>query len=249
MIAEQIKSFTDEKNGLYVWDKDGQSYRKACYKDMVILLRSMSGWSEVFVNVLMNEGIPATAQTRTGYFATAEVETVLGLLSVIDNPMQDIPMAAVLRSPMVGMTDDEMAWMIAAYKRYLQKKQDRGVYGAWKLWEEIYPQAVSDENPDEDEKKDPETEQIRIGQVEIPKATAKSIWKKLEYFAAFTEELRQTAGICLSMSFFIRSTGKQDIMIMCPPCRQERQERPIWICWQKKRQPMLPPATEAYFIL
>ena len=191
MIAEQIKSFTDEKNGLYVWDKDGQSYRKACYKDMVILLRSMSGWSEVFVNVLMNEGIPATAQTRTGYFATAEVETVLSLLSVIDNPMQDIPMAAVLRSPMVGMTDDEMAWMIAAYKRYLQKKQDRGVYGAWKLWEEIYPQAVSDENPDEDEKKDPETEQIRIGQVEIPKATAKSIWKKLEYFAAFTEELRQ----------------------------------------------------------
>ena len=139
----------------------------------------------------MNEGIPATAQTRTGYFATAEVETVLSLLSVIDNPMQDIPMAAVLRSPMVGMTDDEMAWMIAAYKRYLQKKQDRGVYGAWKLWEEIYPQAVSDENPDEDEKKDPETEQIRIGQVEIPKATAKSIWKKLEYFAACTEELRQ----------------------------------------------------------
>ena len=122
MIAEQIKSFTDEKNGLYVWDKDGQSYRKACYKDMVILLRSMSGWSEVFVNVLMNEGIPATAQTRTGYFATAEVETVLSLLSVIDNPMQDIPMAAVLRSPMVGMTDDEMAWMFAAYKFYARKK-------------------------------------------------------------------------------------------------------------------------------
>lgn len=109
-----------------MWDKDGQSYRKACYKDMVILLRSMSGWSEVFVNVLMNEGIPATAQTRTGYFATAEVETVLGLLSVIDNPMQDIPMAAVLRSPMVGMTDDEMAWMIAAYKRYLQKNRTVG---------------------------------------------------------------------------------------------------------------------------
>ena len=62
----------------------------------------MSGWSEVFVNVLMNEGIPAVAQTRTGYFATAEVETVLSLLSVIDNPMQDIPMAAVLRSRWSG---------------------------------------------------------------------------------------------------------------------------------------------------
>ena len=234
MIAEQIKSFTDEKNGLYVWDKDGQSYRKACYKDMVILLRSMSGWSEVFVNVLMNEGIPATAQTRTGYFATAEVETVLSLLSVIDNPMQDIPMAAVLRSPMVGMTDDEMAWMIAAYKRYLQKKQDRGVYGAWKLWEEIYPQAVSDENPDEDEKKDPETEQIRIGQVEIPKATAKSIWKKLEYFAAFTEELRQDSRylpVHELLYQIYRKTGYYDYVSSMP------------------RQPMLPPATEAYFIL
>lgn len=96
----------------------------------------MSGWSEVFVNVLMNEGIPAVAQTRTGYFATTEVETVLSLLSVIDNPMQDIPMAAVLRSPIIGMNDNEMAWMMAAYKRFTEKNQDRGVYAAWKLWEE-----------------------------------------------------------------------------------------------------------------
>ena len=44
----------------------------------------MTGWSEVFVNVLMNEGIPASAQTRTGYFNTVEVETILSLLSVID---------------------------------------------------------------------------------------------------------------------------------------------------------------------
>ena len=58
----------------------------------------------------------------------AEVETVLSLLSVIDNPMQDIPMAAVLRSPMVGMNDDEMAWMMAAYKRYHQKRTRTEVY-------------------------------------------------------------------------------------------------------------------------
>ena len=84
----------------------------------------------------MNEGIPAVAQTRTGYFATTEVETVLSLLSVIDNPMQDIPMAAVLRSPIIGMNDNEMAWMMATYKRFTEKNQDRGVYAAWKLWEE-----------------------------------------------------------------------------------------------------------------
>ena len=52
-----------------------------------------------------------------------EVETILSLLSVLDNPMQDIPLAAVLRSPIVGMTDEEMAWMMAAYKRRAAKDQ------------------------------------------------------------------------------------------------------------------------------
>ncbi len=188
MIAEQIKSFTDEKKGLYVWDKDTQSYRKACYKDMVILLRSMSGWSEVFVNVLMNEGIPAVAQTRTGYFATTEVETVLSLLSVIDNPMQDIPMAAVLRSPVIGMNDNEMAWMMAAYKRYTEKNQDRGVYAAWKLWEECRLQEKTGDTVEAGLEN-----VISVGRVEVPAETAHSIWKKLEKFAALTEELRQDA--------------------------------------------------------
>ncbi len=188
MIAEQIKSFTDEKNGLYVWDKETQNYRKSCYKDMVILLRSMSGWSEVFVNVLMNEGIPAVAQTRTGYFATTEVETVLSLLSVIDNPMQDIPMAAVLRSPIIGMNDNEMSWMMAAYKRYTEKNQDRGVYAAWKLWEECRLQEKTGDTVEEVLEN-----VISVGRVEVPAETAHSIWKKLEKFAALTEELRQDA--------------------------------------------------------
>lgn len=188
MIAEQIKSFTDEKNGLYVWDKEAQSYRKTCYKDMVILLRSMSGWSEVFVNVLMNEGIPAVAQTRTGYFATTEVETVLSLLSVIDNPMQDIPMAAVLRSPIIGMNDNEMAWMMAAYKRYTEKNQDRGVYAAWKLWEACRLQEKTGDTVEASLEN-----VISVGRVEVPAETAHSIWKKLEKFASLTEELRQDA--------------------------------------------------------
>ena len=59
-----------EKEGLSVWDKNGGpegngGYRQAGYGDIVILLRSMAGWSEVFVNVLMNEGIPAYAQTSS----------------------------------------------------------------------------------------------------------------------------------------------------------------------------------------
>ncbi len=74
-----------------------------------------------------------------GYFNTVEVETVLSLLSVVDNPMQDIPLAAVMRSPIVGMDDEEMAWMMAAYKKEFKKGQGPGVYGAWRLWLEEGP--------------------------------------------------------------------------------------------------------------
>lgn len=71
----------------------------------------------------------AFAQTRTGYFNTVEVETVLSLLSVVDNPMQDIPLAAVMRSPIVGMDDEEMAWMMAAYKRIPKRARTGGYTG------------------------------------------------------------------------------------------------------------------------
>ena len=136
MVAIRIRELMDPENGLMVWDKGAEEYRPVRLGDMVILLRSLSGWSEVFVNVLMNEGIPAYAQTKTGYFNTVEVETVLSLLAVVDNPMQDIPLAAVMKSPMVSMTDEEMAWMMAAYKRAPEKGQDRGVYGAFMHWKE-----------------------------------------------------------------------------------------------------------------
>ena len=136
MAAIRIRELMDPENGLMVWDKGAEDYRPVRLGDMVILLRSLSGWSEVFVNVLMNEGIPAYAQTKTGYFNTVEVETVLSLLAVVDNPMQDIPLAAVMRSPMVSMTDEEMAWLVAAYKRAPEKGQDRGVYGAFMHWKE-----------------------------------------------------------------------------------------------------------------
>lgn len=136
MAARRIRQMVSGEQGLLVWDKKTEKYRRARLGDIVILLRSMTGWSEVFVNVLMNEGIPATAQTRTGYFNTVEVETMLSLLSAVDNPMQDIPLAAVMRSPIIGMSDEEMAWMMAAYKKNSKKGQDRGVYGAWTMWME-----------------------------------------------------------------------------------------------------------------
>lgn len=177
MAALRIRQLVSEEEGLLVWDKD--HYRRARYGDIVILLRSMAGWSEVFVNILMNEGIPAHAQTATGYFNTVEVETILSLLSIIDNPMQDIPLAAVLRSPVIGMTDEEMAWMMAAYKKNAKKGQDRGMYGAWKLWEE----AGKDKGNVSDEE--------RKGNIrQIPHEAASAIWKKLDKLKKLLTSLR-----------------------------------------------------------
>lgn len=77
--------------------------------DIVILLRTMSGWSETFVRVLQDEGIPASAQSRTGYFGTLEVETLLSYLRVLDNPTQEIPLAAALHGMLGGFSSEEMA--------------------------------------------------------------------------------------------------------------------------------------------
>lgn len=134
MIAAKIRQMTDQDHGLGIWDKEKQCYRPAEYGDMVILLRSISGWSQAFINVLTQEGIPAYAETGTGYFDTIEVETVLAVLSVIDNPMQDIPLASVLTSPIVEVTDEELAQMMSAYKKKTQRGQDRGLYGAFRYW-------------------------------------------------------------------------------------------------------------------
>lgn len=133
LIAGRIREMVDPKQGWMVWDKklgETGGYRRAQYRDMVILLRSTAGWTENFLSVLMNEGIPACAESRRGYFATIEVETVLSLLAVIDNPMQDIPLAAVLKSPMAGVTDEELAGMTAYYRSCGGKGQDRGLYAA-----------------------------------------------------------------------------------------------------------------------
>lgn len=183
MIAGEIRRMVSGTEKFVVWDKElgedkSGGYRPVGYGDIVILLRSMSGWSEAFVNVLMNEGIPALAQTRTGYFNTVEVETVLSLLAVIDNPMQDIPLAAVMRSPIIGMTDEEMAWMMAAYKGKTEKNQDRGVYGAWKLWEEEHSGANGSGSG------------VTIGAAHIPGETACNIWKKLEKLEELLRDLR-----------------------------------------------------------
>lgn len=106
IVAEEIKHLMKTQQ---VTDKAAGTLRAARYSDIVILLRSLSGWADSLVEVLNGNGIPAHTVSSTGYFSTVEVQTVLSMLRLLDNPRQDIPMAAVLRSPMAGLTDEELA--------------------------------------------------------------------------------------------------------------------------------------------
>ena len=93
IVANRIKELLSNKDGkvFKVLDKGTGEYRPVTYKDIVILLRATKNWSEVFLDELGAEGIPVYADTGSGYFESIEIRTIMSLLKVIDNPMQDIP--------------------------------------------------------------------------------------------------------------------------------------------------------------
>ena len=97
-----------------VWDAKRSAYRPMAYRDIVILLRTVSGWAETFGEVLSDMGIPCFTGSQKGYFSAVEVRTVLAYLEVLDNPVQDIPLAAVMRSPIGGFSDEVLAKLRSA---------------------------------------------------------------------------------------------------------------------------------------
>ena len=107
LITRRIQQLTS--SGCHVFDKHSGGYRPLCYRDIVILLRSVQGKAQILQDILRQHGIPCYAELAGGYFAETEITIMLALLHVIDNPHQDIPLAAVLRSPLAGLTGDELA--------------------------------------------------------------------------------------------------------------------------------------------
>lgn len=144
LIAAKIKEYTDPDTGMKVWNSKSGQYEPLKKSDIVILLRSLSGWTEEFLSVLSAEGIPAFAESRTGYFSAVEVETVLNMLAVIDNPMQDIPLVSVLRSPIGNLTDRELAMIMAFFKRSADRGTLIGFYGAVKWYLEAGERETED---------------------------------------------------------------------------------------------------------
>ena len=115
MVLKRIKELTNPDTGLMVADKKTNELRTCGYGDIAILLRTMSGWSDTYLEVLKNAGVPVYTDTRTGYFVAYEVRTILEFLKVLDNPRQDIPLAAVLRSVLGEFSGEELARMRSRY--------------------------------------------------------------------------------------------------------------------------------------
>lgn len=112
-IASRIKEIMD--SGFEVKTKEGT--RPAKPSDFCILLRSANKYAHAYAKELAKQGVPAKATVTGGFFDAAEVNTVLALLQVIDNPNQDIPLLAVLMSPVYGFSADDAARLRADSKR------------------------------------------------------------------------------------------------------------------------------------
>ncbi|MFD2443140.1 helicase-exonuclease AddAB subunit AddA [Bacillus sp. CGMCC 1.16607] len=105
VMAQQIKQFILEHKQVY--QAKSKSYRAVTYRDFVILLRSMT-WAPQIMEEFKQQGIPIYANLSSGYFEATEVAIMMSLLKIIDNPYQDIPLVSVLRSPIVGLNEEEL---------------------------------------------------------------------------------------------------------------------------------------------
>ena len=113
-IATRIKELRET---LKVTEKSTGELRPVRYSDMVILLRTTSGWDEEFKKVLEQQGIPVYITSKTGYFGASEVQELLQFLRVLDNPRQDIPLFGVMQSVFGGFTQEEIAVIRSGRKR------------------------------------------------------------------------------------------------------------------------------------
>ena len=126
-VANKIKEIID--SNLNVWDKK-QGYRKVTFKDFAILLRTTQEVSNIFEKKLVSLGYPVFCDTSSNYFESQEIQIIMNLLKVVDNPTLEIPLVSVLRSPIVGLTDNELVKIrtinrsINYYECLLQAKEE-----------------------------------------------------------------------------------------------------------------------------
>ncbi|MCM3567806.1 helicase-exonuclease AddAB subunit AddA [Neobacillus mesonae] len=114
VMAAKVKELIAD--GKQIYNPKLKAYHPLMYRDIVILLRSFT-WAPQIMEEFKQQGIPIYADLSTGYFEATEIAVMLSLLRVIDNPYQDIPLASVLRSPIVGLNEEELAKIRLHQKR------------------------------------------------------------------------------------------------------------------------------------
>ena len=115
-------------SGVNVYDADENVYRPAEYRDIVILTRSVTGWADTFADALMDRGIPAYTDSSTGYFSVREIQVILSMLTIVDNPVQEISLAAAMMSYFGGFTAAELGMVRKLGREYADKNTHNNLY-------------------------------------------------------------------------------------------------------------------------
>ena len=105
-VANKIREIVQNK--YQIWDAKKDTYRDIKYKDIVVLLRSTSNIAPIFEQEIIRLDMPVFSDSSQEYLDSIEIQTIMSLLKIIDNPMQDIPLVTVLRSNIGKFTDDEL---------------------------------------------------------------------------------------------------------------------------------------------
>jgi len=113
LLALRLKRLAAGKHD--IWAADEKRFRTAEWRDMAVLLRAPSGKAEIYAKEFQRAGVPLIVE-RGGFYDSSEITDLLSLLQLLDNPLQDVPAIAVLRSPLVGLSLDELAQIRLAAK-------------------------------------------------------------------------------------------------------------------------------------
>ncbi len=114
-VANKINKLIESK--FQVWDKKLEKYRDIQYKDIVILLRTTSQTAPIYEQEILNLQMPVFSDSSQEYLDSIEIQTIMSLLKIIDNPIQDIPLVTVMRSNIGKFTDDELIQIRLADKK------------------------------------------------------------------------------------------------------------------------------------
>lgn len=136
-IARRLRKL--KESGHRIWRRETGRFEAVEYRDMVVLMRGLAGRAEAYAKAFHQAGVPLQAE-RAGFLEALEVTDLLNLLRLLDNPLQDLPLLAVLRSPLVGLTPEELVQVRLAHRQGL-------LWTAMKRWLENQCKPPGTEEP------------------------------------------------------------------------------------------------------